>query len=278
LAMIIFAVYLAHVRVYRDIDIVPARGITPMVANFMYKRRVAEVLLDVCLVSVAYYAAWRMRFEGAEWPDYSGRFLESLPLVLGAQMVMLFVIGAYRGEWRHFGLMDAVVFAKSVVAGTAASVVGIVFLYHFQNYSRVVFINYAALLMLMLCATRASFRLMAEFILRRRTGLRLVVYGAGHGGALVMRELLSQPDAPYSMLGFIDDDPRKQNFRLHGYPVLGAEPRLLELVADHGVDVVVVSSREFDSVRLQQLANACQAQGIRLLRFQFNLQELVSCA
>ena len=278
LAMIIFAVYLANVRVYTDVDIIPARGITPMVANFMYKRRVAEVLLDVCLVSIAYYVAWRLRFEGVEWSDYSGRFLESLPLALAVQMVTLFVIGAYRGEWRHFGLMDGVVFGKAVLAGTAALVVGIVYLYHFQNYSRVVFINYAALLMLMLCGSRASFRLMAEFVRRRRDGLRLVIYGAGHGGALVIREMLSQADTVYSMVGFIDDDPARQNLRLHGYLVLGTEAKLLELVKRHEVDVVVISSREFDPARLHKLASACQAEGIRLLRFQFNLQELVSCA
>ncbi len=130
--------------------------------------------------------------------------------------------------------------------------------------------------MLMLCGSRASFRLIAEFVRRRRDGLRLVIYGAGHGGALVIREMLSQPD--YSMLGFIDDDPRRQNLRLHGYLVLGAEAKLLELVKQHEVDVVVISSREFDPARLHKLASACQAEGIRLLRFQFNLQELVSCA
>ena len=278
LSMIVFAVFLATVRVYSDADAAPPRGITPVVVNFMYKRRVAEVLLDVCLVTVAYYTAWRLRFEGPEWSDYSGRFLESLPLVLGVQMVMLFIAGAYRGAWRYFGLMDAVVFGKGVVAGTASLIVAIVYLHHFQNYSRVVFVNYATLLMLMLCASRASFRLIGEFAKRRRPGTRLVIYGAGQGGVLVFRELVHDPDTAYRMLGFIDDDPAKRNLRLHGYPVLGGAPELMQLVADHEVDVVVVSSRSFDPVRLHTLLNACKTHEVRLLRFQFNLEDLVSCA
>ena len=32
----------------------------------MYKRRVAEVLLDFCLVTICYYAAYRLRFEDPE--------------------------------------------------------------------------------------------------------------------------------------------------------------------------------------------------------------------
>ena len=188
---------------------------------------------------------------------------------------MLFVMGAYRGEWRYFGLMDAVGFGKSVLAGTAAIIVTIVYVYQFQNYSRVVFVNYASLLMLMLSASRASFRLIGEFALRRRAGSRLVIYGAGQGGALVLRELLHHTENVYSMLGFIDDDPRRRRLRLHGYPVLGREHDLVKMIEDRRVDVVVVSSRQFDPLRLRALVEVCERNDVRLLRFQFNLDDLV---
>ncbi|HKY22390.1 MAG TPA: hypothetical protein VJM31_14340 [Vicinamibacterales bacterium] len=279
LSMAVFGAYLAQVRVYTDANDAPRRGITPVVVNFMYKRRVVEVVLDVCLVTAAYYAAWRLRFDDPiEWAGYSDRFLESLPIVLGVQMVTLFAIGAYRGDWRYFGLMDGVLFGKAVLAGTAATMVGTVFLYHFQNYSRVVYVNYASLLMLMLCTSRASFRLIGEFVRRRRAGIRLVIYGAGQGGALVLRELLHDPGTVYTMLGFIDDDPARHRLRLHGYPVLGDERAVFRMIASHTVDVVVVSSRQFEASRLQALAGACKEHDVRLLRFHFNLEDLVPCA
>ena len=89
-------------------------GVTLILVELMYKRRLAEVLLDVSLVLIAYYAAWRLRFEGPEWSAYSGNFVQSLPIALAIQMVALFVFGAYRGAWRYFGLMDGVVFAKAI--------------------------------------------------------------------------------------------------------------------------------------------------------------------
>jgi UDP-GlcNAc:undecaprenyl-phosphate GlcNAc-1-phosphate transferase len=66
IAMIGFAVYLARIRVYEESDLgkVPAAGLTPLLVDFMYKRRVAEVLLDLCLIPVAYYGAYRLRFGG----------------------------------------------------------------------------------------------------------------------------------------------------------------------------------------------------------------------
>ena len=44
IAMAIFAVYLARIRVYEEADLetLPATGLTPLLADFMYKRRVAE--------------------------------------------------------------------------------------------------------------------------------------------------------------------------------------------------------------------------------------------
>jgi len=278
LAMVLFAVYLAQVRVYTEPSTVPRRGVTPLIAQFMYKRRVAEVLLDVCLVTIAYYSAWRLRFEGAEWASYSTSALSSLPIALAIQMVALFVFGAYRGAWRHFGLMDGVAFAKAVIAGTASLIIAVVYLYRFENYSRGVFVIYAALLMLLLSGSRASFRLMGEFARRRRTGTRLVIYGAGAAGSLLVREMLTDEGEQYRMVGFIDDDPATHSLRLQGYSVLGGESRLHELIRTGAVDVVVIGSRHLNRDRLNRVEAACREKDVRLLRFSFWLETLVSSA
>src|SRR5262249_32497518 len=142
------AVYLAHVRVYEQADPSLLRGpVTPFVVNFVYRRRVAEVLLDLCLVSLAYYSAYRLRFAGPNYSTYFVMFLQSLPLIVAVQMASLFAVGAYRGFWRFFGLMDAVTFAKGVALGSTVSVLAILFLYRFENYSRGVFVIDAVLLL-----------------------------------------------------------------------------------------------------------------------------------
>jgi UDP-GlcNAc:undecaprenyl-phosphate GlcNAc-1-phosphate transferase len=276
LAMVLFAVYLAQVRVYEDADDAVSRGVvTPFVADFMYKRRVAEVILDVFLVSIAYYSAWRLRFDGAQWGVHFPEFLRSLPIVLAAQMVMLFLVGAYRGAWRYFGLMDGVVFAKGVLFGTVGIVFAVMYLNRLENYALGVFVIYAALLMLMLGASRASFRLIGEYARRHRGATRLVIYGAGAAGSLIVRELLNEGHDNYRMLGFVDDDPAKHRLRLHGYPVLGGHQHLLQLIGAGGVDAIVISARDFDAARLHTLESACLAGGVRLARVRFALEELV---
>ncbi len=278
LAMIIFAVYLGRVQVYEQPrpSLLQGNRVTPMLFQMMYKRRVAEVLLDVCLVSVAYYAAYRLRFEGVEFGQYFPVFLRSLPIALGVQMVAFFVIGVYRPVWRYFGLMDAVAFAKSTALGVLTTVVVVVYIYRFQDFSRGVFVIYAALLMLLTTGSRASFRLISEFAGRRKAGSRLIVYGAGDAGSLLVRELLTSDRSCYALLGFIDDDARKHGVNVQGYPVLGSYSVLKSLVSAGAVDAVIVAARIMEESRIQELERLCTERGVRLSRLRFDIEEITA--
>ena len=279
LSMLIFAVYLAHVRVYDEGDtaLLGSRRITPFVVDFMYKRRVAEVLLDLCLVSIAYYAAYRLRFEGPEFSVFFGSFLQSLPLIVGVQMVALFAVGGYRGVWRYFSLMDGVTIVRGVLFGTLTSVAIILYVYRFTNYSRGVFVIYATLLLLLLVGSRASFRLISEFAHRRQqAGDRLVIYGAGENAQTAARELLGQGSRKYRLLGFVDDDPRMARRSLHGYPVLGDYSSLVSLISSGAVDSVVISSRVIDLKRLNELKMLCADHRVALARMHLELDQLVA--
>ena len=279
LAMVIFAVYLSHVRVYQETDrlLVRSGTLTPVVVDFMYKRRVAEVVLDACLVTVRTTRRTGCASTATPSSCTSAKFLQSLPIVLAVQMIAFFVVGVYRGVWRLFGLMDAVVVAKGVVAGTVAVELALLYLFRFQNYSRGVFIIYAALLMLVVTGSRASFRLISEFVRRRRqVGERLLIYGAGRMGALAVRELMTNASSPYRMLGFIDDDETKRGSRVEGYPVLSAYAGLVSLVEGGAVDRVIISSRTIEGGRVQELETLCATHAVALSRLSFHLENLVA--
>jgi UDP-GlcNAc:undecaprenyl-phosphate GlcNAc-1-phosphate transferase len=278
LGMVLFAVYLARVKVYEEPDeqLLASGRVTPVVVGFMHKRRAAEVLLDFCLVPLSYYVAYRVRFEGPEFANFFPSFLTSLPIVVGLQIAALFIVGGYRGLWRYFGLMDGVVFAKGVLLGTAAIVVAIVYLFRFEHYSRGVFVIYAALLMLALICSRASFRLISEFVQRRQSGRSLVIYGAGDGGSIVCRELMSSKTEQYAMVGFIDDDPAKHKTRAHGFAVIGGMDALTRLIAASAVDDVVISIRDIDPTKVKQLGDLCSQHGVTLRRVQFTFEHLVA--
>jgi UDP-GlcNAc:undecaprenyl-phosphate GlcNAc-1-phosphate transferase len=280
LAMIIFAVYLARIRVYDEGDLKALEGqaFTPLVANFMYKRRVAEVLLDLCLIPLAYYSSYRLRFEGSLFAANYQFFIQSLPVVISAQLLALFVVGGYRGTWRHFGMMDAVTFGKGVVLGTVAAQIVILYLYRFESYSRAVFVIDAALLMLLLSGSRASFRLVAEFILRRTSlGRRCVIYGTGGASLGTIREAFGA-EVTLKIVGFIDDDPLHRRMRVSGYSVLGDYAQLLGMIERRDLDCVVLNTPVVSVERLQELEQRCGAHEIDLLRLHVHLKPLSAAA
>ena len=276
LAMIIFGVYLARVRVYDDADLARLKGdtLTPVIANFMYKRRVAEVLLDLCLIPLAYYTAYRLRFEGQLFGANYPQFLQSLPVVLAAQLIALFIVGGYRGTWRYFGMMDAVVFGKGVLAGTVAAELVVLYLYRFENYSRSVFVIDAIVLLLLLSATRASFRLVGEFVLRRtNAGRRVLIYGTTGASQATIREAFGS-DVMLKIVGYIDDDPLKKGIRVGGYAVVGNSNDLLEILRRREVDCVVINTSLVDASLLQSVERICRDHDIELLRLQIHLRRL----
>ncbi|HYU78698.1 MAG TPA: hypothetical protein VEK56_06920 [Vicinamibacterales bacterium] len=279
LSMSLFAVYLARIRVYdADTNAPPPGRITPLVIDFMYKRRVAEILLDFCVIVISYYAAYRLRFEDPEaFMLEFNNFVTSLPVVLASTLIAFFVVGVYRGVWRYFGMMDAVTVVKGVLLGTFATQLLILYVYHFFSYSRTVFVIYAVLVTGLVTISRASFRLVGEFVLRQRAaGNRVLIYAAGDAAGLAVSQLREHHDPAIKILGFIDEDPKRTRTRVAGYPVLGDFAALEVLVSTGSVDLVVFTHRLIDAQKLARLETLCAQHGVALSRLHVGLEELVT--
>jgi UDP-GlcNAc:undecaprenyl-phosphate/decaprenyl-phosphate GlcNAc-1-phosphate transferase len=162
--MALFAVYLARVRVYADTAVPPAREsrLTPLVNEFMHKRRVFEVLMDFILIGSAYYFANRWRYDVETYASHADRFYGSLPIVISVQLISFFIVGVYRGLWHVFDAQDAV----TVLKGVALGVSGVALLYGYFNDPKLIFVYYALLLLILTIAARLSLRL-AGALLRR---------------------------------------------------------------------------------------------------------------
>jgi FlaA1/EpsC-like NDP-sugar epimerase len=112
--------------------------------------------------------------------------------------------------------------------------------------------------------------------LRRRRANRgmALVYGAGRGGALAVRELLQNSDIGLMPVGFIDDDPAKRRLRIEGYSVLGTLENLPDLLAPgrHGITVVIVSFMNLSREKADRVCGICVERGVEVRRFRFSLE------
>ena len=142
-----------------------------------------------------------------------------------------FLFGLYRGLWRYTGVEDLLRIAKAVVCSTFLSMAGMVLLYRFDGYSRIVMIVYGFLLFFGVAATRLSFRVFASLIHGpRKEKVPVLIYGAGDGGEVVLRECRKNAQVEYQPVGFLDDDPCKQGRTVAGLRILGGADKLPEIL------------------------------------------------
>jgi UDP-GlcNAc:undecaprenyl-phosphate GlcNAc-1-phosphate transferase len=276
IALILLGVQLARVRVYDGLDFsrLMDKSYTPLLVDITYKRRLFEIALDMVLIAVSYYAAYLIRFD-RDVGRYTELIDESLPIVIGCQVVSLYVAGVYRGTWRHMSLSDLSTYARGVILGVVSTIIVLVYSYRFRGYSRGVFIIDAMMLGILLVGSRSSFRLVADAAGRRRSRAHpVVIYGAGDGGALVLRELRNNPEYDVHPVAFVDDDASKDGKRMMRVPIVGGIDRMDSLFDEEHPEAVIVSTSKIPPDRLAVVHARCRARSIRVLQLRVNLEEI----
>lgn len=238
-----------------------------------YGRRALEALLDVGLIALSYYTAYRLRFDARQFEGNYPLFIQSLPIILVCRVVSFFVVGVYRGVWRYFRPSDVTTYFKGIALGGVSSIVMLLFLYRFESYSRIVFLIDAVLLMLLLVGSRMSFRVVGNYVSRHSAvGSRVLIYGAGDGGVLLARELLHNRLREYRPIGFIDDDPNKERSRIAGLKVVGGVSGLAASLERHRVEAVILSTKKIYPPYLRELHRICTMTGTPLIAMRFSLE------
>jgi len=256
LGVIFLGLYLGKVRIYQDDQQAAGFKLINAIANFSYKRRIFEVLLDVTLVALAYYGAYVLRWDGRFPDEQLAIFLKTLPLLIIIEMSAFLFGGVYRGLWHHAAIDDLLVIVKSVLSGAAVSAVVVFGAYWFRGPSRAVFLLNLLLLLVFTTASRLSFRLLRALIIgngKARAGAQpVLIYGAGEGGELLIREIMNNPDHRYAPVGFIDDDGRKAGKRMYGYRIFDST-ELPNLIRAYGISEVLISSFKVPEAKLDRL-------------------------
>ena len=276
IVLTLLGVYLAGVKAYdEEAEVAVARDkpLFGFLIDFSYKRRIFEVLMDVGLIILAYWAAYTLTIQGFSDSPARTLFLRTLPIVVVMRLAAFLFFGVYRGIWRYTSIDDLVVFAKAVAAGSIISMVIILFKFRFQGFSRAVFVVDA---MMMLAASRMAFRLFRQLLPASTAGdgRRALIYGAGDAGELLLRELLNNRELQCKPVGFMDDDPNKRGKVIHGLPVFGGNGMLHRIVTHQKIEQIVISSPSITEERINEIMRECEAENIELKRMAIRIESI----
>jgi UDP-GlcNAc:undecaprenyl-phosphate GlcNAc-1-phosphate transferase len=230
--------------------------------------------IDMTLTTVAYWGAFGLHYDLPWRAELQAWYVGTFPLVLVVQMACLYALGLYRGVWRAAAICDLIyVVAVVPLAVTLSYIVAMVSLPPVETLR--FFLLDALLLSALLIGVRSIYRVL-DYMQQcaHVTGGPTLIYGAGRGGQLVLRELRQNPDLGLRPIGFLDDDPRLQGRMVHGIPVLGSITGLRSIVEAQSISHLIVSSSKIKRERLGQVISLCQEQRIPMLQAHLKLEPI----
>ncbi len=277
IVLTIIGVYLSKVRVYEQTEEDLAKSnnaVFAFIVNVSYKRRIFEVFLDSFLITLSYYAAYVLLWGPIESTPNWDLFIDTLPLLIVLKLFAFLIAGVYRGLWRYTSVSDMLTFTKGVILGSGLSVLAVLLLYRFSNFSRAVFVLDGIILLLAIVGSRLTFRLLRELLPAAASaeGRRVLIYGAGDGGEMLLRELRKNADLSYCPVGFVDDDPLKKGKVINGLQVYDSNGTLAKLCEEKKVQEILISSKKISGETLRSLRSLCRDSNLELKRAELRIE------
>lgn len=104
---------------------------------------------------------------------------------------------------------------------------------------------------------------------------RVLIIGAGRAGTNLAEKITKLKPMPFTLIGFIDDDPAKQGHMIAGFPVIGTSKELLRLADEHQVtDLVMAIMNEVGSETFDTLI-AAEEQGLSITSMPLMYEQLL---
>ncbi len=244
-----------------------AVNITPKGTRSYYKRTVRYALVDALIVLAA-YAVTIGSFALYTNINYTESFLFVFVIAL-INVAGLYLFGVYQRIWESTSGHGMTVILNAVVCSTGISALLVVLYETHPLPIRIVLLGN------LICfggfvAVRYRSRLATSFQWRWRaasrgefpkqpTRTRVLIIGAGESGqALAWRLMHRFSHVRHQVVGFIDDDPEKQNMYVEGCRILGTRKDIERIAETQNVDLIVVAVHNISGPDFREILTVCE--------------------
>ncbi len=226
-------------------------------------------------------AAWRLVLDASAWivaittasvlrVDFDLGELHAvgqaliLPIVVACHLITAASVGLYVGRWRAGSFDELSGLTRTTAGATALLVIADAFSGDPRFVPLTATIGGGVLALVLMAGWRAVARLAAERALRPRGErvARVLVFGAGEGGAQVITAMLRDPDSELLPVALLDDDPTRRRLRIMGVPVVGTREDVGRAAAEHHASTLLIAIPRAGRSLVGELTDRARAAGL----------------
>jgi len=263
---------------YQEVNVLQRGTLLPLFDLPILHRRAVHVMADALFVALAYAAALVYAVGGALDSEARNYLLWSVVTVVGVKIGALLWDGVYQRSYRHTSAGDAIALLRCLIAAETVCVGLVMALHGMPPNAPVVFLLDFYFTLTLVLGGRLSFKVLEVMASRRTEGKkrRVLIYGAGLGGTMLLREMSQNAELKCEAVGFLDDHLALRAHWVNGVPVLGGWRDLDAVVRQEAVQEVIIASRKIPEERVNAVAVECGRLGITVRRFRVGLEEVVN--
>jgi FlaA1/EpsC-like NDP-sugar epimerase len=245
------------------------------------KRSAADSLVFVAAFATACGLTVQARSSGIE----TQVLLDWGLLFVATRIAVNFAFGVYRRPWRYVALIDAFAIGRSLAAASGLLLLtwGLLLRSGLAGAVPAIRLTFFAMEFILSLVgsvgVRSLWKTAFEFRIERQpAGLagrrRLILYGAGRAGMLLLKELKNHPNL--DVVGFADDDPAKLGSLILGKRVLCNRASLGQTVQGARVDEIIISIATASQNELVDILQKCREVPVSA-KIIPSLRELLEC-
>jgi UDP-GlcNAc:undecaprenyl-phosphate GlcNAc-1-phosphate transferase len=233
----------------------------------MNKKLIAGVFADILIIALSFHVA-------LDATNTSRTFTYAMPAVFICVSISFFYLSnMYYRMWRYMAVMELGGYFLSALGS-----LGVIALILYLTKKLNQFSPYFLLVYFLLCFTgvivsRLMFRWIIEFVYgSRQAKKKVLIYGAGDSGFLLIKELLQNRKYDFTPAGWIDDDEAKHKMMVYGLKIWGSSANIAAICKKHDISAIIISSKAITPEKEAELKTELDSLQVEVLRFQLELK------
>ena len=213
-------------------------------------RKLVKFLIDIFLLNISLVISVFLKYDQLQMTSKNVNFLVYFNLSF---CIIYFILKIYNNSWRFSGISE---YMSLVALSSAVTVLSYIFraFFNLDTKSSLYFETWIIFTFLLIVARFLMFLTRMKGITRKDIDSEnVLIYGAGEAGVLLVKESRINPNFPYRIVGFLDDNPNKKGGKVYGLKVLGGLEDVKKIVEKNDVFKIIISMPSVEQSKISNI-------------------------